>query len=182
MLLAENETKPEIEKLSREEFVIDEQGRMELESSFTEKVEHRRAELEDRISALTKEADAFKAEAFDSMEERYWVVRGFKADLAVESMPIRKITSEEAAQLHRVTALRRVEQEELRWHEQQAAKSGLAGGQQLSAEMVPGGRGARVWPDIASFFPSNVDWVFDCGLLAPSLRPVQQIADVQRRL
>lgn len=163
--------------------MIDEQGKAQVEAEFQEQVDSRRAQLQGRVDELTEQAEEIKADAFDAMEEPYWQVQGLKADVVVESMPIRKISEEEAAQLQRVTALRRVEQEELRWHEQQAAKSGQSGmpGAQLSAEMVPGGRGARVWPDIASFFPADIDWVFDCGLLAPSLRPVQQLKDAVAR-
>jgi len=177
-LLATNEGKPEIEKLEREEFVIDEEGKVEVESRFQLQAEERKQQLQSMIDAVSLEAARVKEEGFDSMEEPFWAVHGLKSATTVESMPICKVTPDEARQLDRVTTMRRVEQEELRWHELQADGRGSfsdGSGAQLSAQMVPGGRGSRVWPDIASLFPANIDWVFDCGLLAPTLRPVLQM-------
>lgn len=108
-LLDVNEHAPEIEKLERAEFLIDEEYRDILVKKGLEEVKKAREEIHFNNLAKKYLADNIKRQCWDSMEVHYCVVESLRNGEEVCNYPLPFISAEETNHLEKIKALRRVE-------------------------------------------------------------------------
>jgi WD40 repeat protein len=108
-LIAANEKAPELEKLDRDEFVLDLKAKQELEAEGLKAADElrRKAQKENMAQELLKER--IKAKTWDSMEVQNKVVYCMNKDNMVHNYTIRKRAPEETAKLRRACAFRLIE-------------------------------------------------------------------------
>ena len=160
-VLAANEAAPELERLSRDEFVVDLVGAADHRASAAAAAEARRGQLQVRISYLMALAGAITREVWDSMETPASALVGMARPLTLRSFPLPVLGHDEERVLDRVTLLRRLEQAD------------MAG--TVDAEPAgPGRHGllhAPVWRGLLTDLPHDMSWVTMAGLLPAALNP-----------
>eukprot|EP01028_Stygiella_incarcerata_P006994 TRINITY_DN284_c0_g1_i1.p1 TRINITY_DN284_c0_g1~~TRINITY_DN284_c0_g1_i1.p1 ORF type:complete len:1547 (-),score=503.49 TRINITY_DN284_c0_g1_i1:1400-6040(-) len=111
-LLHENENAPELEKLDREEFLIDESNRSKLIAQTDERLDAIRKQTHlDRLGMMFL-ADIIKKRCYDTMEQHFVYVRGMKRDVEVTNFPLLKKDPKNEKILKKLKILRLVEREE----------------------------------------------------------------------
>jgi WD40 repeat protein len=111
-LLQENDDAPALEKLEREEFLIDKSNRSRLTSQTDERLEAIRNQTHlDRLGMMFL-ADVIKKRCYDTMEQHFVFVRGMKRNVEVTNFPLLKKDPRKEKILQKLRILRLVEREE----------------------------------------------------------------------
>lgn len=114
-MIVKNDTLPSIEKIDREEFVIDFDERDRLLAESDLKVRNVRKDIEDSNLVKTIIKTRIKKECWDSMEVNGQTVRSFHPDpltnkiIEVTNYPLRKRSPEEFEFASKIKLLRKVQ-------------------------------------------------------------------------
>lgn len=159
-LLTRNDKVPDLEKLDRDEFVIDVKGRDLIVAANEAKA----AEVRTRLVRSNLERDVvarrIRAECWESMEVHLAAVRGFRSSAKVFNFAIRKRSAAELRHLERVKTLRRVEM----------------------MEIEDDGRGTPgTWDGLLDEFPKDCDWIINSGLFPPTVDPIEAAKTLEAR-
>ncbi|CAB3997164.1 cilia- and flagella-associated 43-like [Paramuricea clavata] len=112
-LIEENSTLPDLEKLERYEFNLDEEERQRLIALGEQSVKQVREEIELENLAKMFLRDVIKKECWDSMVVKGRGVKGFHTPLVVTNYPTRERSPEELQELAFVTRQRKIECSEM---------------------------------------------------------------------
>eukprot|EP00698_Gefionella_okellyi_P016980 TRINITY_DN491_c0_g1_i6.p1 TRINITY_DN491_c0_g1~~TRINITY_DN491_c0_g1_i6.p1 ORF type:complete len:1591 (-),score=495.77 TRINITY_DN491_c0_g1_i6:849-5621(-) len=107
--IVRNETVPEIERLSRADFLLDTQLRDMIKRESDAKVLAVQEEV--KLQNLARELlwRRVKEECYDSMEVKGVMLRCLRAGTALQNFPIRKRSAEEIALVEKIKQMRRIE-------------------------------------------------------------------------
>eukprot|EP00039_Didymoeca_costata_P023326 m.6715 g.6715 ORF g.6715 m.6715 type:complete len:1593 (-) comp3572_c0_seq2:173-4951(-) len=108
-LMKENETKPELEQLSPEEFQLDISEQEKMQEEEERALATLKEEIELKILAQQFLRNEVKKEVWDKMETKGATLYGVKLNLEVSNFPIRKQTAEELNELAKVKTAREIE-------------------------------------------------------------------------
>ncbi|KAA0154953.1 hypothetical protein FNF29_02097 [Cafeteria roenbergensis] len=161
-LVESNAEAPELERLGREEFAVDEEGSAAHDAVTQELVAAQLAATEADIAESEREAADLKRECWDAVERPLEAVHalGGGGEERVWSMAVRRLSPEDERLLGKLALLRRMEQAE------------MAESAEGAVEELPGGDLA--WPGLASDLPADADWLVNAGAIPPALDPVAQ--------
>lgn len=173
-LLDANEQAPELEQLERVEFAVDEEGQRRIEQEYREKADALAAEVEVENKRNDTIAARFKKELWDSMDAPHAVVHAIKEPASVANFAIAKLKPKDITMLNQVCRLRQLEQREL-------AESKEAEPAVPSDDLQTTGPAGPQWAGLLDEVPHDTDWILNCGLLPPTLNPVQQAEELAER-
>jgi len=161
-LVEGNAAAPELERLRREEFAVDEEGDAAAEAETEAMVESVRARVRAEIAAAERQAAEIKAECWDGVERPMEAVHalGGGGVSRVWSMTVRRLSEADSRLLDKLALLRRMEQAETRDSAEGAVD-----------EMEDGD---VVWAGLASDLPADADWMVNAGVIPAALDPVAQ--------
>lgn len=146
-LLERNEKAPDLEKMQREEFVIDLKAKEEQEKKNSEDARFVREDIQNNDLSVDLVTERIKTECWDSMAVQGCEVHALKSGRILRNFPIRKSNPEEKTLMKKVEMARKIELK--------AAKD--------SAD-----------PDALKEVPSNTSWLVNCGFLPPTLDPSEK--------
>lgn len=154
-LLEDNAKVPDLEKLPREEFVVDMQGRSAICKSNEAAAEALRSEIEQEIEVREKLYERIKDECWSSMEIPSRELRAIDATDSnkVRNYPVPKQSDAEKRRVTMVMQMRSIELQEIR-----------ASGENTSK--------CTTWPTKTGamrVLPDEVEWIVNAGLLKPAL-------------
>ncbi|CAM9346974.1 unnamed protein product, partial [Lampetra planeri] len=109
LMISENETVPENERLELKEFNLDMEEQMRLDSMVQQEVSRVRNESERRNQEKLDLCDVLKREHWDSMKVKGKAVKAFYSDREVRNYPMRERTERELEDLRRVENIRVLE-------------------------------------------------------------------------
>jgi hypothetical protein len=142
-MLFENDKVADIEKLDREEFVIDTVSRDQILQSNKVKSIQLRASIYDENSRMDVVCDKIKKDCWDSLEVQSKCILSFKSSVLVRNFAIPKTSSE--------------------MEETQKALFLLRSAELRETQTLTDGK--SVWNDIEGICPSNIDWMVNAGIL-----------------
>ena len=152
-LLATNERVPELEKMDRNEFVIDLAGRDAMVAEGDARAQAVKDAILQENVGIDLICDRIKKECWDSMETHAQDLFSFQRDTCVANMPIIKQDKKYKRQLQIVVMQRRVELREVRHYLQ---------------DTHDGDAIADVWPMTLDEMPEQIRWLVNEGLLSAS--------------
>jgi WD40 repeat protein len=150
-LLLQNERVPDLEKMDRDEFVIDLQWKESMLEEGKKRAQELRQKLEKENLKMDLIADRLKAEVWDSMEEKTKALYAFVGDDCIYNIGIPAVTVEERTLLEKLVHLRRCELRSIR--------------------AANGNKTSREWEDLSKLLPKTgeqMDWLVNEGVMAPS--------------
>jgi len=140
-LLERNNSVPELEKLDREEFVIDLRGRDNVGDKYDKLAISLREKFEREIKGRDLIYSRIKKECWDSTKVPFRQVRGLDQSIIVSNFALPEISPEEQEVLNHVYHLRRIE--------------------------LAGGKGEQ--RKVLKLLSPEADWLVNTGLLLPNL-------------
>lgn len=111
-LLAENERVTDIEKLERDEFVIDVPRQSRVVNEGDKECEDIRREAEKTVLRLELLRDRVKKSTWDTMEEQQKAVKSIQNDTLVFNYPIRKREEHEERRFNQIINMRKIDLKE----------------------------------------------------------------------
>ncbi|KAK1791764.1 hypothetical protein P4O66_013741 [Electrophorus voltai] len=109
-MMQENKSLPDIEKLDQQEFNLDVEEQMRLQTEGEAEVTRVRNEIELENLAKCYLRDVFKKECWDSMKVKGKSIKAFHSEHEVKNYPMKERTAKELEDLHRVETIRKIEQ------------------------------------------------------------------------
>ena len=165
-LLDANSEAPELERLDREEFLIDKAAEKIMDHEASKSIAEIKSTAENTIVEKNRIREQLITQLWNSMEAHFSTLHSFKGDVSVSNFPLPKMTDEEQRALNRATYLRRIEQTAMKqYHSDTATGKGLTEYGLLHSV---------AWLPLIQDFRNDTDWIFHAGLLPPSLDPRAQ--------
>ena len=124
-LLSENERVTDLERLERDEFVIDVNRRDQVFDEGEKECEEIRKEAEKTVLRLQLLRDRVEAATWDTMEVPQKAIQSIQSDTLIFNYPIRKRTPAELRRLNQVESIRKIEIREKLQHMENKVKECL---------------------------------------------------------
>jgi len=159
-LVHRNATLPELERLEREEFVIDTEGRDRALAASRAKAQTLKASLKATNLGKDLVAARIRWECWDSMEAKHQAqeVMAFQREgVKVRNFPIAKRTKAETQRLERIRRLRAMELRDIK------REKGTA----------------KAWPILLNEIPGEISWMVNEGVLTPAEDVVEHIKKLE---
>ena len=152
-LLAKNEVCSDIEKLQREDFVVDLVGREKILVASRERAGELEAKLKDEDTARSAISSRIRSDCWDSMEVQATECRAFqRANMLVSNFPLKRRTLAETRRIECIRVLRKLELRDIA----------------LSGNTNP------TWPRNLGIIPTEISWILNQGELRPVLDVVEK--------
>jgi len=124
-LLAENEQVTDIERLERDEFIIDVARKEKVENEGEKECDEIRKEAEKTVLRLQLLRERVKQSTWDKMEVQQKAVKSIQSDTIIFNYPIRIRTAAEKRRLNQIISARRIELKEKIMRYESKLKEGL---------------------------------------------------------
>lgn len=147
-LLAKNEISSSIEKMSREDFVVDVAGREKLLAASRLRAKELEHKLKEEDKARNAVSSRIRFDCWDSMEVQATECRAFqRTNVLVSSFPLKHRSVEELRRTDCIRILRKLELRDI----------------SLSGALN------TTWPRNSNIIPQEIAWIFNQGELRPVL-------------
>jgi len=143
-LLDRNEKAPGLEKMTREEFVIDLAAKEKQEKKNEDDARFVRADIQNNDLSVDLVTERMKTECWDSMNVQGSEVHALKSGRILRNFPIRKADPADQKIMGKVQLARKIELKDMQ---------------------------ANSDPDALKEVPSNTTWLVNCGFLPPQTDP-----------
>ncbi len=147
-MLAHNESAPDIEKMARDEFVIDVKGKEDFEAANSAAVEVETKRIKSEDTAKDMIASRIRKDCWDSMQIHACDIIALQSKInKVANFPVRKMSSKETRQFELVRRMRLTEINDIK---------------------KATGSKETCWDGLTNEVPATIKWMVNTGILKPS--------------
>jgi len=177
-ILQANEAAPSLERLERTEFIIDQTGADNILAEYNQRMRERKETYAKENAILDADINRIKSTCVDTSEAMACEIRALTTDVSVRNFPIRKRRNSEHQLMEKMINLRAIEISTTvneRGIENITSTTTATGTNNNNNKM----NGLNIsWKGLANRLPSDNDWLYYTGLLAPSLDIAKQHDDI----